>query len=356
MRKILHGVAYDTEAADFVASRPHASPVSDAAVSLYRKRDGVFFQVTADHEGVGNGLYPLTQRQARVWLERNANALVETYFGPAQESGAPRFSRGTRIAAVEVLEKAVNTHADLTRMFQKLGREVAAACDGGSIRPRYNALIDYLDEDEGCTVEDGGFLQDAIVELAVARLPISSYGEPPYHTEREAALVRRLSLDGFVVSDGVVHLAAPEELQLPEAQDEITRLLVKHGFGVAREHLSQALENHGRGNWASANSQLRSFVEGLFDAMAATLAPNGVSPGKGVAARDWLGREGFLDQSLGEWDPAGKSFVNGLMKRLHPEGSHPGLSNEDDSTFRRHVVLVSAKLWLTRFDAVRGSP
>ncbi|TIT17485.1 MAG: hypothetical protein E5W70_32070 [Mesorhizobium sp.] len=48
----------------------------------------------------------------------------------------------------------------------------------------------------------------------------------------------------------------------------------------------------------------------------------------------------------------GKNFINGLMKRLHPQGAHPGLSDEDDSTFRLHIVLLSARLLLTRYDAM----
>jgi hypothetical protein len=34
--------------------------------------------------------------------------------------------------------------------------------------------------------------------------------------------------------------------------------------------------------------------------------------------------------------------------RLHTEGSHPGLSDEDHSTFRLRVVLVMARTFLRR--------
>jgi integrase len=46
----------------------------------------------------------------------------------------------------------------------------------------------------------------------------------------------------------------------------------------------------------------------------------------------------------------GGGFVNGLAKRLHPQGSHPGLSDQEDSTFRLHTVLLTARLLLERFD------
>jgi hypothetical protein len=58
----------------------------------------------------------------------------------------------------------------------------------------------------------------------------------------------------------------------------------------------------------------------------------------------------FLDRDLNEWRDNGGGFVNGLMARLHPQGSHPGLSDDDDSTFRLHMVLLTARLMLTRFD------
>jgi hypothetical protein len=57
-----------------------------------------------------------------------------------------------------------------------------------------------------------------------------------------------------------------------------------------------------------------------------------------------------MGPTLNEWDDNGLGFVNGLVKRLHPHGSHPGLSDQDDSTFRLHTVLLTARLFLVRFD------
>ena len=60
---------------------------------------------------------------------------------------------------------------------------------------------------------------------------------------------------------------------------------------------------------------------------------------------------GFLSRHLNEWADNGTGFVNGLVKRLHPQGAHPGLSDEEDSTFRLHVILLTARMLITRFDA-----
>ena len=62
-------------------------------------------------------------------------------------------------------------------------------------------------------------------------------------------------------------------------------------------------------------------------------------------ARTPVAEIGFLAVDRNEWTRTGKNYVNGLFKMLHTEGSHPGLSDEDHSTFRLHVVLVTAQLF-----------
>ena len=61
----------------------------------------------------------------------------------------------------------------------------------------------------------------------------------------------------------------------------------------------------------------------------------------------------FFLLSLNEWDLSDPSgFVQGFWKRLHPEGSHPGLSNEEDSSFRLHIVMVVANHFMRRLDRI----
>jgi len=55
-----------------------------------------------------------------------------------------------------------------------------------------------------------------------------------------------------------------------------------------------------------------------------------------------------LAETRNEWTQDGKSYINGLFKMLHTDGSHPGLSDEDHSTFRLHIVLVTARTFLRR--------
>lgn len=44
----------------------------------------------------------------------------------------------------------------------------------------------------------------------------------------------------------------------------------------------------------------------------------------------------------------GKNFLNGLFKMLHTDGSHPGVSDEDHSTFRLRLALITGCALLRR--------
>jgi hypothetical protein len=245
------------------------------------------------------------------------------------------------------------THAELTRFLLKLGPDFSGRTGTGSIASRLNSLIGIVDETPGLTLDDGELLRDVLVESAVGFLPPEpeyDWQEPATLRPNEAALLHALELDGFNASGGVLRRALPVDIELPTAQSEIDRLLEKHGLVTAKGHLKQALDAHARGNWAAANSQIRTFLDALLDEIAAKLDPTAASLGSGQPRRARLASIGFLSRDLNEWDDKGLGFVNGLVKRLHPQGSHPGLSDDEDSTFRLHIVLLTGRLLLTRFD------
>ncbi|WP_219821456.1 hypothetical protein [Xanthomonas hortorum] len=146
-----------------------------------------------------------------------------------------------------------------------------------------------------------------------------------------------------------IRAALPDEVQLPEADDEVHRLLKSFGFATPLGHLDQAVEAHTRGDWAACNSQLRTFFESLFDDIARNICPEEATQRPSSENRRALLAEiGFLAADRNEWTQDGKNYINGLFKMLHTEGSHPGLSDEDHSTFRLHVVLVTARTFLRR--------
>jgi hypothetical protein len=129
---------------------------------------------------------------------------------------------------------------------------------------------------------------------------------------------------------------------------------VKFRFDTAKGHFEQAISAYARGEWASANAQLRSFIESLFDSIAKLLTDDKMNlPATGHQSREFLVKLNppFLLTDLNEWEVGGKGgFVQGFMRRLHPKGSHPGLSDEEDSTFRLYLVIIVASHYLRRLD------
>jgi hypothetical protein len=352
VKRVIQGTTYDTDTSVEVTGGDN-SPNSNAWWALYRTQQGVFFKVVIDHDGLTiNEFRPLTDTQARAILEKHANQLVENYFGSMPEASSMKFSRRTVISAIEIMESKIRTHSNLTRCLLKWDPLLNAVCDSGSLEDRYNHLIKFFDEQPGYKVDGGDLLGETIVEKAVTLLPFENLERPWAQSKPPiATFLRALDLDGFLVVDGILHRSLPEIVDLPQAEDEIRHLLSRHSFAVAKGHLDQAFAAHIDGHWAAANSQIRSFLDSLFDEIAERIDPAVACLPSGQQRRSKLSANGFLIRELNEWGDNGLGFVNGLVKRLHPHGSHPGLSDQDDSTFRLHTVLLTARLFLARFDA-----
>jgi hypothetical protein len=267
--------------------------------------------------------------------------------------GEARFSRRTVLAAIEVIEPSMQ-QAALTRCLLKWSPDLASHCDSGSLADRWNNLIKFFDQAPDYCVQDGDLLANELVGKAASLVPSDAaprpWGKPVLPSVQVEKYLRALDLDGFTVTDGLLRAALPNVVEVPEAENEIYRLLRKHRFEVALGHLDQAFANHTDGQWAAANAQIRCFLDGLLDEIAPRLDQSAAILDSGQPRRTKLAAAGFLSRDLNEWDDNKCGFVNGLVKRLHPHGSHPGLSNQDDSTFRLHVVLITARLLLNRFD------
>jgi len=152
----------------------------------------------------------------------------------------------------------------------------------------------------------------------------------------------------FELTDDGIRQKLPEILPLVEKEDQLVALLSRRGFDTARGHYEQAVAAHTRGEWASANAQLRTFVEEFFDNVHAIVCggTNESSNQKRIA----LAQAGFFVSDYNEFLSNGTGFVEGFWKRLHPQGSHPGLSEQSDCTFRLHLVILVLHYFLTRLD------
>ncbi len=155
-----------------------------------------------------------------------------------------------------------------------------------------------------------------------------------------ATLVRMLPAD------------APE-LDMREAENEVVQLLRKHKLATSEGHLARAMSAFQRGEWSGANGELRNFLESYFNEIAVLAGCDPILDSR--QKRDFLGGSvtpPFLLADYNEWSPDGKKspFVQALMSRMHPHGGHPGLSEEEDATFRLQINLVTARLFLRRLD------
>ncbi|TIN69228.1 MAG: hypothetical protein E5Y30_20180 [Mesorhizobium sp.] len=254
---------YDTETSERLARGDHGDDRSDASWTLYRTPSGVFFELLAGHDGVLEGFFPLTDLEARKFLERHANDRVEQYFGPAREATRSLFSRRTIIAAADVLENL--TQAEISALLTDFGPSVYENIGGGSAKARMVELKQFIDRNPRHPV-DNGLLENALVERAAARLPavkpVYEWSKPTVEKPEFQRLRYGLEQDGFTVSDGILRRSLPTDIGLPQTDSELLLLLKQHRFEVSRGHLVQARDAHARGNWASENAavELCKFV------------------------------------------------------------------------------------------------
>jgi hypothetical protein len=263
-----------------------------------------------------------------------------------------QFTRRTILAATDLM--ADWGHTNIDRFLLECGLEETVR--GSSRADRANALGKHLIDNPDALGADGENLTDSavgkLVERAVRNSTVGYPSEFSFDVFRQdyPALHRGLKRDGFTVEDGQLRRALPEALDLPRADDEVHALLNRYGLAVSTGHLDQGIAAHARGDWAAANAQFRSFIESLFDSIAAHLAGGAALPPAGNQRRTWLANRNppFFLAHLNEWDGQGHGFIEAFFRRLHPAGAHPGLSHEDDSTFRLHLVLLVARDLLRR--------
>ena len=101
MKKIINGKKYDTATAEFLASWWNGLASNDFAhcsEELYRKRTGEFFlygeggpmteyrrTIGQNEWSGGEDITPLTEAEARKWVEEKANDRYEEIFGEVEE-------------------------------------------------------------------------------------------------------------------------------------------------------------------------------------------------------------------------------------------------------------------------------
>lgn len=262
------------------------------------------------------------------------------------------FSRKTIATTMDIL--AERTHAHITNFLIRHGLEEIAPQDGSSISVRVNKLTLYLSKIQE---ENQELVSDVITEVIQEKLNDiadfnDSYSDDLSFESRYESLVLALRKDGFSLTDNKIKRQLPEDIELNKYDNEVTYMLKKHQFDIPLSHLEQAKDAYDRQNWASANSQLRTYVEALCNEMAIKMHPGERLSGNSHSKKAALATTNppiFIPE-LNEWLGDGKGFIEGFWKRLHPEGSHPGLSDVEDCTFRLHLVTLVTSQILRRYD------
>ena len=157
------------------------------------------------------------------------------------------------------------------------------------------------------------------------------------------SLQQALRADGLdLVEDRIVPFVSPS-VDISREQGLLESRLRQHGFEVAANHLEQAVDNAARSNWEAANSQIRSFLEALCDAMASKICEDsGSAPTRGEA-RQYLAESGLLS-------PEESELLRSFFKMLHGQGGHAGTSSSDDCHRRRLMAVAMANYYLDRLD------
>ena len=247
------------------------------------------------------------------------------------------FSRKTILTLVDALD--FQTHNDVERFCVEF--EIEQVIDNLSyIKQKETAISKYLIANK----EAKGPMGSALVVEVIEYLLKNKYPSG----ERFIEFKHNLEKDGFLLTENSVRTSLPSQIPLVETEDRLVEILKNRGFDIALGHYEQAVAAHGRGEWAAANAQLRSFVEEFFNKIHALI--NAGNATQSQARKAELANVGFFSREYNEFLHNGTGFVEGFWKRLHPEGSHPGLSESADSTFRLHLVLLVLHYFAERLD------
>jgi hypothetical protein len=162
-----------------------------------------------------------------------------------------------------------------------------------------------------------------------------SLDEPPFQRPQGGRLHRSIHLAGLLWKHAKVL-----ESNIPEI--ELERSASGHA-SLESTYTSKAIGLVKGGWWPSGLAVREGMIvlpDRCTDPQKAAQLPTSEN------RRALLTDRGFLSKDRTDWTPEGKSYFNGLFKMLHTDGSHPGLSDDDHSTFRLHLGLITGRTLL----------
>lgn len=249
-----------------------------------------------------------------------------------------RFSGVTIIELINALD--LRTHAGIEEFGMRF--DIEECIDGSGVEPKLVSIKRFLKDNPGRVGPLGAPLIQEIFEYYLER----SFG---WHKKRgwdidlsqvPEQLMHALRRDGFTTDGSTLIPLLPDETELELVESELEAMLDEGHFATAKGHLTQGRSAFVRGDWAAANGCFRSAVESLLIELSNQRGSQAVDKGGAAIGSLAQAANPLVHKRLNEWDGQGKGFMEGFWKRLHPEGPHPGLSDEEDCTFRMQLIVV----------------
>lgn len=259
------------------------------------------------------------------------------------------FSKATIMDVMSLLGE-MNSHAQLDKYVFRYGLDEIAV--GNNKDKRVLSIGKHLINNPNLPGLLSNNLMYEIVEDIIKNAVSNTYHFDINTDEfRNYPQLRRLLLkDRFVIEDGKLIRTFDTDIDFNNNETLLENLLNKYNLSVAKGHYNQASNAFNRGDWAACNSQLRSYVEELLNKLAEKITGN--SPVNSQDAKITLSKcdPPIFYKPLNEWLDNGQGFFETFWKRLYPQGSHPGLSDERDSIFRLNLVQITTLEILRRYD------
>ena len=236
-----------------------------------------------------------------------------------------RFSRRTLTALTKSISET-HTHTDIDMLAFELGWENAAV--GSSKLARCFSMVKEMRRASEEAGNDG-----PIAELIEITLQSASEYQLK-NLESLSGLLASLEVDGFEFNGAKLIPGTPTPASTSSEVSALEGALQDFGMNVAAEHYKQACDNLVDGNFESANSQIRSFLEDLFISICDKIC--GKSFGEASAALQHLRDKGVIEPS--EWNT-----FRGFWDTCQTNGSHHGLTNSEEALYRLHMATAISR-------------
>lgn len=276
------------------------------------------------------------------------------------------FSKQLILKAVDFMPN--NSHNELDHEIIKLDLDSKGINLSGSIGNKKNAIQNYLLANPNARDNHGDSILLKMMDQVVNKMLINvncgldEFDEETLEFKSDPNFYRYLRLDGYDIDFEKMRIKEniSNYTNTSAKNDYIVNFLKKYHFVTSLGHYEQAKSSYLGGNYAALNGQLRSFVEGIFQDMATYIKikephNDNINKISNLDAQQAIliftkCQKPIIDINLNEYEDNGTGFIQAFWKRLHPEGSHPGLPHIEEALYRFQLVVLNIELLLKRFE------